>query len=457
MLERPAAVGRRGGSHPALRRAPARLLGGVDEGVGQRLVALGDEGREQLVAGGEVAVHRGPRHPHRLRDPVEGQRRRAALGDLGVPVLADVGERLRPQAGTACGSGGGAMTRNRNRFVMLLEPSNERDLMNSPTTLTEVVLPGVVEPDGLIIQERPVPTPGERPGAGRDAGRRRLVRRAGHAPQPLPRPAEVPVRARLRPRRRRRRGGRRRGSGAGGPARRGGHEVRRVDDARAARRPHARPGPRRRRRRPRRRPSWSTASPPGRCCTARPASGRARRSSSTAPTAASAPRWSSWPATPGSGSSAPRRPATTTRCASWAPSRSTTTTRGCADRVRELAPDGVAAAFDHLGGAELQALLRPAGARRHAGRLRHREPARRHQQPGAVLHRALRPARAVEPAPQRPPRPLLQLLGRQARAAQAVPPAPARPTSRACCRCCETAPSPRRSPRTSRCATPARR
>ena len=29
------------------------------------------------------------------------------------------------------------------------------------STLTEVVLPGVVEPDGLIIQERPVPTPGD--------------------------------------------------------------------------------------------------------------------------------------------------------------------------------------------------------------------------------------------------------------------------------------------------------
>src|SRR4051794_26015692 len=33
--------------------------------------------------------------------------------------------------------------------------------MSSPTTLTEVVLPGVVEPEGLIVQQRPVPTPGD--------------------------------------------------------------------------------------------------------------------------------------------------------------------------------------------------------------------------------------------------------------------------------------------------------
>jgi NADPH2:quinone reductase len=33
--------------------------------------------------------------------------------------------------------------------------------MSPDTTLTEVVLPGVVEPEGLILQERPVPTPGE--------------------------------------------------------------------------------------------------------------------------------------------------------------------------------------------------------------------------------------------------------------------------------------------------------
>jgi hypothetical protein len=32
--------------------------------------------------------------------------------------------------------------------------------MSSSATLTEVVLPGVVEPDGLIVQERPVPSPG---------------------------------------------------------------------------------------------------------------------------------------------------------------------------------------------------------------------------------------------------------------------------------------------------------
>ncbi len=27
--------------------------------------------------------------------------------------------------------------------------------------LTEIVIPGLVEPDGLIVQQRPVPTPGE--------------------------------------------------------------------------------------------------------------------------------------------------------------------------------------------------------------------------------------------------------------------------------------------------------
>ena len=32
--------------------------------------------------------------------------------------------------------------------------------MTTDTTLTEVVLPGVVEPDGLVVRERPVPTPG---------------------------------------------------------------------------------------------------------------------------------------------------------------------------------------------------------------------------------------------------------------------------------------------------------
>ena len=32
---------------------------------------------------------------------------------------------------------------------------------NEATTLTEVVLPGVVEPDGLIVRQRPIPTPGE--------------------------------------------------------------------------------------------------------------------------------------------------------------------------------------------------------------------------------------------------------------------------------------------------------
>ena len=39
--------------------------------------------------------------------------------------------------------------------------------MNVPTSsapnpmLTEIILPGLVEPDGLIVQHRPVPTPGE--------------------------------------------------------------------------------------------------------------------------------------------------------------------------------------------------------------------------------------------------------------------------------------------------------
>ena len=222
--------------------------------------------------------------------------------------------------------------------------------MNPSTTLTEVVLPGVVEPDGLIIQERPVPTPGdgqalvEMQAAGvsfAEQGMRRN-RYPGQPKFPFVLGYDlVGVVAAV---------------GAGVDPALVGRRVAAVTKSGAL--DHARAARRRRRSSrfrtastpPTRRPSWSTASPPGRCCTARPACGRGRRSSSTAPTAASAPRWSSSPATPASASSAPPRPATTTRCASWAPSPIDYNDPRLADRVRELAPDGVDAAFDHLGG-----------------------------------------------------------------------------------------------------------
>ena len=65
-------------------------------------------------------------------------------------------------------------------------------------TATEVVLPGIVEPDGLEIRRGAVPTP-PGPGADPDGGHRGLLRRAADAPRPLLRPADVPLRARLRP------------------------------------------------------------------------------------------------------------------------------------------------------------------------------------------------------------------------------------------------------------------
>lgn len=102
-----------------------------------------------------------------------------------------------------------------------------------------------------------------------------------------------------------------------------------------------------------------------------------RRSSSTAQTAASARRWCSSPATPGSASSRPPRPATTTRCASWAPSRSTTTTRNGSPRPRARARRR-RRRLRPPRRPELRAVVRPAGAGRDARGLRHGEPARRH-------------------------------------------------------------------------------
>ena len=32
--------------------------------------------------------------------------------------------------------------------------------MTNDNTLTEIVLPGLVEPDGVLVQHRPIPTPG---------------------------------------------------------------------------------------------------------------------------------------------------------------------------------------------------------------------------------------------------------------------------------------------------------
>ena len=328
--------------------------------------------------------------------------------------------------------------------------------MSPDTTLTEVVLPGVVEPDGLIIQERPVPTPGEgqalveMQAAGvsfAEQGMRRnrypgqpkfpfvlgydlvgVVAAVGDGVDPalvgrrvaavtktggwtthalLDAGTLVPVPDGVDAGRRRDRRGQRRhrladaapqGPRAGGPDDpRPRRQRRRRHHAGPARPPRRRAGHRHR-----------IAPPPRRAARAGRRADRLRR--------------------PAAGRPRPRARARRRR--------------------RRLRPSRRP---------ELQALLRPAGARRDAGRLRHREPARRHQQPGALLHRALRPARAVEPAPQRPPCPLLQLLGRQARDGPSASAGAWPPTSPACCRCCGTAPSRRRSPRTSRCATPARR
>ncbi len=64
---------------------------------------------------------------------------------------------------------------------------------------TEVLLPGLVEPDGLQIRQRHAARAGGRPSSRPGRGHRSVVRRAGHAARPLPRSTEVPVRPRLRP------------------------------------------------------------------------------------------------------------------------------------------------------------------------------------------------------------------------------------------------------------------
>ena len=213
-----------------------------------------------------------------------------------------------------------------------------------------------------------------RPGAGAAPGRRRgdgrLLRRAADAPRPVLRPAAVPLRARLRPGRhgpRDRRGGRPAlvGKRVAALTKIGGwasHVV--VDAARRG------AGARRRSTRPRRRPSWSTASPPGRCCTARRASAPARPSWCTAPTAASARSWSSSPAHAGvRGDRHSVRRATTTPCAAgvepvdYTDRTSPTASGSC--------PPGRGRGVRQHRRAHDARLLRAAGAARGARLLRH--------------------------------------------------------------------------------------
>ena len=94
--------------------------------------------------------------------------------------------------------------------------------MTTDRMITEVVLPGGVEPEGLQISRRAMPAPAAGQALVARGGDRGLLRRAADAPRPL-RPAAVPVRARLRPGRHRP-GDRRRASTAPGrhPGRRAG-------------------------------------------------------------------------------------------------------------------------------------------------------------------------------------------------------------------------------------------
>ena len=86
----PVAVGVERGAQATLRRPTARAPRSLGQRAGEVLVALGDQRGEQRVARGEVAVHGGARHAHRLRDPVEREGGGPALGDLRVAVLADL-------------------------------------------------------------------------------------------------------------------------------------------------------------------------------------------------------------------------------------------------------------------------------------------------------------------------------------------------------------------------------
>ena len=144
-------------------------------------------------------------------------------------------------------------------------------------------------------RELPAPGPGQavvRVEATGVSFAEQQMRRGKYYDQP-----RVPVRARLRPGRHGRLGRARRGPAGrrrfaaltktGGWA---SHVLSTRPTWSRCRRASTRPRPRR----------WSsTASPPGGCCTARPGSAPGRPSSCSGPTAASARRWCSWPATPG--------------------------------------------------------------------------------------------------------------------------------------------------------------
>ena len=243
-------------------------------------------------------------------------------------------------------------------------------------------------------------------GAGGRAGRRprrrhrRLVRRAADAPRQVLRPAAVPVRPRLRPGRRRRAIGR--GRPGGRAARRRADEDRRL--GRAA--------------------SSSTRPTSCRCPTGvdpvaaetvvvngvtawrmlhRAAKVRAGsdRSSCSAPTAASAPRSSSSPATRASASSAPPARGSTSALRELGAIPVDYRNEDVPARVREIAPDGVDAVFDHVGGpgiADSWRMLATGGTLVSYGTASTRDDARQPAPPGA---QAARPGCGLEPAAER--------------------------------------------------------
>lgn len=195
-----------------------------------------------------------------------------------------------------------------------------------PVMLTEVVLPGVVEPDGLIVQQRTIPVPGagqalvQMLATGASFGEQGM-RRGRYPGQPkfpfvlgydlvgVVTAVGPGVDTTLV------------GQRVAAVVKTGGWTTHAVLDARIlvpSRTPLTRPRPR---------PSCSTVTLRGRCCTARPRSGRVRRFSSTAPAVVSVTPWPSWPVRRASASSAPPRLASMTSFGGWASNRSTTTTR----------------------------------------------------------------------------------------------------------------------------------
>ena len=332
-----------------------------------------------------------------------------------------------------------------------------REASSEPAVhLTEVVLPGVVEPDGLVVHQRPVPVPGDGQAlvemlatgvSFAEQGMRRN-RYPGQPKFPFVLGYDlVGVVDRRRPRRRPR---------VGRPTRGGGHQDRRLDDARARRRPtissplpdgvdpaeaetvvvngvtawqmlHRKarvragqtilvhgasggvgqhPGPAR----PARRHAGHRhrlAAPPRRAARAR------RRTASTTTTRA-------WPT-----ASASWRPTASTPSSTTSAARASSAPSACSPPAARWSRYGTAAQRDDTNNIIV------------------------------TFARPLRPARALEPAAQPPPRAVLQLLGRQARAAGAVPRRLAADLTERALAAGRRFASRRTSPPASRCATPA--